>query len=252
MRMTDPTGNDEIENIKKEIRVLKKELRSLKRKRSYSNKSTVTHTVYTGNEVFRSKSDILEIYKGNSYIRTVIAIIKGSALYEFWIKSLTFFRRFRLITYLAGIISYIIALVGTGALLLIYISVFGLILLIFLVFAVNTVILAGSERKRANLYFESLSEFERIYVFFTHRRQKFAEDSYFSSYVKNIAESGNYTVLIVTPRLISNRSIDGRRGKGYLTFRRDYRNVYMLRQHYYFSFKKEILPKIADKTIFIF
>lgn len=253
MRAEQIPSNDEIKRIKSEIRFLKKELR-IKRKnqKRRSGKYTSGENTFSDNEVFRSKSDILTIYRGSSYIKTLYAVVKNSAFYELFTRSLTLFRGFRIMTYVAGVIGYIIALIGTGALLLVYVSFLAVILLIFFIILLNTVILAGAERKRANLYFERLCEFEKIYIFFTHRSQKYDQNSFFSLYISELADNSEIAILVVTSHLISVKTFDGSTGKGYLTFRRERKNVYMLRQHYYFSFKKEILPKIKDKTILIF
>lgn len=248
MRAKRIPSNDEIKRIKSEIRFLKKELRIKKKDQKHCSDKYIC----SDNEVFRSKSDILTIYRGSSYIKMLYAIVKNSSFYEILTRSLTLFRGFRIITYVASVIGYIIALIGTGALLLVYISFLAVILLIFFIILLNTVILAAAERKRADLYFERLCGFEKIYIFFTPRSQKYDTTSFFTLYINELAEKDENAVLVVTSHLISGKSFDGNTGKGYLTFRRDRKNVYMLRQHYYFSFKKKILPKIESKTTLIF
>ncbi len=242
------TTSNETEQIKEQIKYLKRELRN---KRHGLPSLDLGKHYKTHEELWHSKLNLTELYRKSSYFKTLLAMIKSSFLYDFFIRSMYFFRKFRLISYVALAISYVLTLVGTGAILLVYLSFFALVLFFSLFFLLNFIIIASTRRKKANMFFEKNLDAEQICIFHITRQQSFTAGSFFEGCVKELAKNG-CAVLIVTPKIYGRTGFDGKKRRGFITFRKEAEGIYLLRSHYYFSFKKTILPKINAKTALIF
>ena len=200
--------------------------------------------------LWQEKIDSISVYNGRSYFKTVVAFIRSSLVYRAWIKFLSLFRRFRLLTYIAAFISYALALVGTGALLLVYLSVAAVALILSALILSVFLIIAIDDMKRSNAYLTDKLCEKDVYIFFSSSAGAISQSSFFGRNALDISTCDNACILLITPSLFSRRGLY--RDHFFLTLKKECDNIYIIRKYYYFSFKKRVLPKLSGRVTMIF
>lgn len=202
--------------------------------------------------LWSEQTDLISIYSGNSYTRTLAAVIKASLPYKMFTKGLAYVRRFRILTYIASFLSYVLALVGTGAILLVYLSVAAALLILSALALSVFLILAKKDTKRSNIYFaEKLSD-KNVYIFFAGSARLIFQNGFFSQNALDFSQLENACVLIVTPALLSKKGISHTNEHFFFTSRKEGENIFIIRKFYYFSFKKRVIPKLSGNLTMIF
>lgn len=242
-------NSDEISKLKREISKLKQELLKEKQKKSLFGANTKRRSLKLGknDDLWDYKINSVSVYSESSYVKTVIAFVKSSTFYRLWIGFLTFFRRFRMLTYISAFISYALALIGTGALLLVYLSATALFFIASALFFLTLLALASSDIKKSNKLLSDYLINKDLYVFFASGNRALSQKSFFFQNALEFSNIQNSSVLIVTPSLFSR--IKSRR---FLALRKERENLFIIRKYYYFSFKKRVLPKLSGNITVIF
>lgn len=95
---------------------------------------------------------------------------------------------------------------------------------------------------RMNKRLKKVLEGKHIRILIPPRRAALAENSFFIRNARAMAAEPDTAVIVVSPYLISHR---GAGGKGpYFTARRDGSDLYLVRRHYYFILRRQILDGI--------
>lgn len=245
---------DEISRLKREISLLKKELRRERQKNSHFNTNIRKRTAKSDNisSLWNDKINSVSVYHGHSYVKTVIAFIKASAFYRVWTSGLALFRRFRLLSYIAAFISYSLALIGTGALLFVYLSAAAVVLISSALLLLTFIILAFNDIKKSNRFLTDTLINKNLYIFFLNDQRSLGKCGFFAQNALDLSNMENSAVLIVTPTLFSQKGLFQKNTRTFLTLRKERENIFIIRKYYYFSFKKRVIPKLLGNVTMIF
>ena len=200
--------------------------------------------------LWQEKINSISVYNGRSYFKTVIAFIKSSLLYRAWIKCLSLFRRFRLLTYIAAFISYALALVGTGALLLVYLSVAAVTITVSALALSVFLVIALYDIKRSNAYLSDKLCGKDVYIFFSSSSGAISQNSFFGQNALDISMYNDACILLVTPSLFSRKGLYQQHF--FLTLKKECDNIFIIRKYYYFSFKKRVIPELYERVTLVF
>lgn len=164
-------------------------------------------------------------------------------LYSHWQNLLSLIRRFRTVAFLLRMLTVIVTVVETGALVLLTTALFLVILPLGAALMLGILLTALLESRRSNRLLRTQVTGKRVYVLFLHT----AENAFLWQNAKSLANDGN-TVIVVSPYWISSKGLQ--KGNFYATFRRESKGIYLIRRYYFFSLRKHVL-KDAD-TAFLY
>lgn len=242
----DRLDRDEIKRLKDEIDRLEKELKAERQSRFASApREDLAKEERSDISLLIQKARDASVYNNSSYFKIIIAMIKASWFWRAWIFILTYFRRLRLLSYIASLIAYLIALVGTGALLLVYLSATALFLIAAALLFVLFIIVASADVKKANHVLLDAFRDKELYMFFQSGNE--AKCGFFAKNVLDFSNIPNANVLIVT-----NSIFFARGAHRFLALRQIRKNVFVIRKFYYFTFKKRVLPHLSKRIFAIF
>ena len=164
-------------------------------------------------------------------------------LYLHWKRLLSYVRKFRMITFTLRVITIILTILETGALVILTTAVFLVLLPIVAALMLGILVTARIDSRRANQAMRKALEGKRVYLFFLPR----GEASFLCAWARELAREGNAVVLI-SPYWISPAGISGR--KFYFTVRKEETDLYLIRRYYFFSFRKQVLKK--ERVVMVF
>ena len=172
------------------------------------------------------------------YIRYVYSVVKGSSVYGVWHQGLTFFRRFRLISAIIRIASWIVALIQSGAVILLSTVLFVFTLPILLLVSAVTAVVVLTQSVRLNRMLKAALDGKKVYIFFPSTDS--GAESVAHATVCQLAADENNFIFAVSPYTVSPR-LFGKKQKFYFTALKRCENVYYIRKHYYFMLRRRVL-----------
>ncbi|NLK39222.1 MAG: hypothetical protein GX303_03090 [Clostridiales bacterium] len=89
-----------------------------------------------------------------------------------------------------------------------------------------------------------------VTVFIVTNEKNFNEGTYFRKLVAHTSQDGERIVFVVSPYFWSLRGLGGR--GIFACARRESDNVWLLRNYYYFFFKRTILSRLSDRTTYVY
>ena len=198
----------------------------------------------------RARNELL--LRNPNYILYLFSLLRRSQLYHLWNGYLVVFRKFRLVSLLLRLYSYLLLLVQFGT--AFFVIALALLLLIptALIGAVCVIFSALLLYGRKNRHMEQKLSGKDILVFFPSRDGEFQNGQFWRKNIDDLAcktDKPN-TILVVSPFFWSFRGVFGR--SPYVLVREEKPNVYLLRKHYYFSLGKKVLLKNKNSLTLIF
>lgn len=163
----------------------------------------------------------------------VCDIFTHAPLYSHWQNLLALFRRFRMFALILRVLTVVLTILQTGALVILSTAIFVVILPIMLILTIAILFTAFFNSRRSNRRMEELLADRRIYVLFLTER----ENPFLTCNAKDLAVTG--AVIVVSPYWLSPKGLC--RGKFYSTLRQEYPNVYLVRRYYFFNLRKHVL-----------
>ncbi len=176
-----------------------------------------------------------------NYFLYLSSLLQKTQIYGFWQRYLDIFRKFRLISLLFRIYSYLLVLLQLGT--AFFVIVLGLLILLPLVLlgastvAFSALVFYRRENKRMHRALEG----QKTVVFFPTLGGELDTESLWRAHVEELSQRKNTTVLIVSPHFWLGKGLTGKRF--YFLLRKEAQNVYILRKHYYFSLRRAVLDK---------
>lgn len=173
---------------------------------------------------------------------------RGVALWEHFIK---YFRRFRFVTTAFRIAPWILLAISTNTLLYIIAA-----LAVFLVPVILLVLLSltGSvfirHRGINDRFRDKLSE-KTVFVLFPLRGVEFTSETFWRANARDLAGRKNSAVIVVSPYLFASHGIAAN-GKFYFNAREEEKNLYLVRRHYFFSLRKNVLTRCVGRLILMY
>ena len=180
-----------------------------------------------------------KLLSNKNYFLYLFSLLQKTQLYLLLRRSVDFFRKFKLVSLLFRIYSYLLVLLQVSTAL--FFIVLGVLLLIpvllisggCLVF--SALLLYRKENKRMKKSLDG----KTIIVFFPTRDGEFERGCFWKTHTQEVAKKPNTVVLIVSPFFWSGKGLNNRHF--YPLIRKENENLYILRKHYYFSLKQNIL-----------
>ena len=182
-------------------------------------------------------------YRRSSYFRYLFESMMESLPVRIISKLMTYLRRLRVIQIVAAILTAI----GTIAL----VTVVSAALLPFLIIGSLVLAIGASLRSRhMNRVLRRTLEGKHLRVFFPPRGASWAPDSFFMRQARAMAAEEGVAVVIVSPYSISRRGAGKKRF--YFTARRDGEDLYVVRRHYFFTFRKKVMDVVDPNVTVIY
>ncbi|MBO5305986.1 MAG: hypothetical protein J6B12_04410 [Clostridia bacterium] len=160
------------------------------------------------------------------------------------------FRRFRLVSLLFRIYSYLLVLLQLGTAFVVIVIGILILLPILLLSAISIIFSALVLYRKQNTHMEKELENKRILVFFPIRDGELETDGLWKAHIRELATQKNTAILIVSPFFWSGKGLCGNRF--YFLLRKENSNIYLLRKHYYFSLKRKIFENKRDFIALIY
>ena len=196
-------------------------------------------------EFWRSRLDTTSSYGERSYLGSLVACIKRKSIYRALLRILALFRRFRMITYISTFISYALALIGTGAFLLVFLSAALLFLAASSILSFTFLLLTSFDARSSSKLLQKELSGKTVYLLFADGSYPLSKGSFFFGNALDLASREDSAVVIVTSAILT------RRGR-FLSLKRERENLFIIRKYYYFSFKKHVMRALSGKIVSIF
>ena len=155
-------------------------------------------------------------------------------LYTHWQTLLTHIRRFRTVAFLLRILTILVTVLQTGALVVLATALFLVVLPLLAALMLGILLTALLESRRTNRRLQKQAKGKRVCVLFMSNE----ENAFLEHNAKNLCARG-FFVVIVSPYWISSKGLADKRF--YCTAREEYRNIVLIRRYYFFSFRKHVL-----------
>ena len=166
-----------------------------------------------------------------------------TSLYTHWKDLQKLIRRFRTFTFVLRIISILLTVVQTGALVLLSTVLFLIVLPVLLALMLGILLTALLESRRSNRKMKHLLERKKIYVIFLSTER----NAFLWQNAQSLAAEG-HAVIAVSPYLIGTQGM--RRRGFYCTVRHESENVFLIRRYYFFSLRKHVLNGLSTTYIY--
>ena len=163
--------------------------------------------------------------------------------YLHWQHLLSLLRRFRTVAFLFRVLTVMLTILQTGALVILTTALFLVILPIAVLCTVGILIAAFFSARRSNEALRLPVANRKVYVLFMTEN----ENPFLAQNAKSLAADDG-CVIIVSPYWISRKGLC--RGRLYTTFREEFPRVFLVRKYYFFSLRKKVLN--SSKTAYLY
>lgn len=178
-----------------------------------------------------------------SFLRYLLTTFRRGTFYRNWQAWLSVVRGFRLIRLFLRISAILFGLLEAGTLVLLS-TVLFLILLPLLAFLFLAVLLTAFSLSGAtNRMLRRATEGKKVILLFLPEKP----DAFFKANAMDLARGG-FSVFLISPYRILPKGLSS--GRFYVTARKEYPDVYLIRPYYFFSLKRHVLR--ARETVFCF
>ena len=183
----------------------------------------------------------------SGYARYLYSAIRESSAYGIWYRGLTYFRRFRLLSTVIRVASWVVTLIQSGAVILLSTVLLVFMLPALILSSAVTAIVALTQGLRLNRLFKSVLQGKTVYLFFPTDHNSPVT----SATIRQLSESESNFIFAVSPYAISPRLL-GKKHKFFFTALNCGENVYYIRKYYYFMLWNRVLPHTSAKIRRVF
>ena len=164
-------------------------------------------------------------------------------LYSHWQTLLSYVRRFRAIAFFFRVLTVILAVIETGALVILTTAVFLVILPLLAALMLGILLTAAIDTGRANRLLQKELGEKKLFVFFLPRENA----AFLTLWAQELSKEG-HGVILVSPYWILPKGL----GKGhfYFTVRKEREDLYLIRRYYFFAFRRQVLKKEAAVVVY--
>lgn len=201
-------------------------------------------------EAFAERTQNDALLEKRSYFSYLSALLRGTQLYHLVSHYLNLFRKFRLVSFLFRIYSYLLVLLQLGTAFVVVAIGLLILLPIFLLSVTCVLFSALVLYRRENKAMEQILEHQKIVILFPTRDGELNTGRFWRAHIEELSTHQNHTILIVSPYFWSAKGLES--DQFYFLLRKEKENIYLLRRHYYFSLKKKILEKRRDSLVLIY
>lgn len=244
--------------LKRENRALRKQVKSLQARLDGSEQAQKDirsllkfneKNSYCDNIAERKNSEMLT--RSDNYLVYLYKTVKLSSVYGIFDRLVMYFRRIKLIGTVVNIITFILTLLRTGTIIIVY----GVLILLFvpitlLIAALVPMVSMILSPKSHKLMREYLAN-KDVYVFNPSRSSGFETSAFFSSNTKSLAELENSAVIVVSPYFIKSTPKAVRKNIN-IAIDQSTPNIYYVRRYYYFALFKKVLKNDCKELFYIY
>ncbi len=207
----------------------------------------------TYNTYLRHTANRKELFSKKNFALYIIASIKTRSLFLFYQRLIYVIRKYTFITTTIKILAFLFAVIQSSAIFVIFTGTVAITAPITILFSYVALTLSFFGRKKLNKKTKQILEGKKITVFFPPKERTFEKNSYFRNLVNSISQKGpnGNAIIIVSPFYFSPKGISTSK-KYYAALRIENENILLIRKHYYFTFKKNVLRDRSNDTTFIF
>ncbi|MBO5204000.1 MAG: hypothetical protein J6B72_05255 [Clostridia bacterium] len=231
--------------LNRELDLIKKELDALEGRRSKKSAVDRYHSNFehgTSNEFLFSKKN---------YFSYIYSTIRRTSIFKIYKRIIDVIRRYTFITTSLKVISFIFVFIEASVILVVSTSAFIISLVITLLASHVLIIFTLFNKKKCDDRNKELIKNKNVTVLFPPKGRAFEYDSYFSGFVCDTASGNDNVSIIVSPYSISSQGLHHSHKK-YYNSRSDGNNIILVRRHYYFSLRRNIIDPLAKSVTEIF
>ena len=238
---------NKIQALKKENRRLRAENYALREQLRISDKRDAAHSRAI-KESLKRRTDKAKLYSKKSFAAFLLGSFRAKTLFSYYQRIVYIVRKYTFVTTSIKIFTFLFALLQSSALIVLFTGTLAISIPITLISSYLAVTFTFLFRKRITKKTKEALRGKRITVLFPSKGRAFEKNSYFRGMIKDITKDENSVAIVVSPYYFSSIGI-GKSKKYYLATRNDGEGVIMIRNHYYFTFKKKILSKASDSIL---
>lgn len=233
----------------KEYKELKKENILLKRELANANRQLRSLTLREDAKDLSEhmKGDAMRFTYSKSYIGYAFGSLRASSIYTRIKSVVRIFSRFRIISTLMRMFTYIAAFLETGTHVLLASTLLLVSLPATLILGAATFLISAFGCRNANKELINLPKEKDVYIFFPQSPNQMKRNGFLIGWISELAENKTNVVFIVSPCFWKKIGFSKR--KYYLHYRADEENVIVIRKYYYFSMKKHVIQNSGANSV---
>ena len=187
-----------------------------------------------------------------NYPKYLISLVKSTSFWLLCQRGLSFFRKFRLISWILRIVTRIVIWAETSVAFIAWISATIVILPFLALLSAASLFIALFRSKNANKHFEELLGGKKVYILFASKKQLSKRGEKVGFFVQNVRELAlrDSVCIVVSPHFFGREGIGG--SDFYVTARKESENIYMVRKNYYFMLRRVVIERVASEIICIY
>ena len=182
-------------------------------------------------------------YRKSSFLRYLVDAFKESAFMHFIKKFIRYLKRFQLVQTAIPILLAVGAVVTVAV-----VSPLAVLILCAAIILPTAFVLLCFHR--ANRLFRKTLTGCRVRILIPSGKEALAPGSFFIRNALDMAAEDKVTVIVVTPRPVSNRGLGGR--GAFFTARKEAPTLFLVRRHYFFTFRRKVLDRLDGEVTMIF
>jgi len=199
----------------------------------------------------KQRSNKEKLFSKKSYPAFLLASLRSRSFFAYYQRIVYIVKKYTFITTSVKIFTFLFTVIQSSALFVLFTGTLAVTVPITAILSYVALTFTFLFRKRITARTRRLIEGKNVAVLFPSKGRAFEKSSYFRKMLDELASKDDTVVVIVSPYYFSPKGFSKSR-KYYLATRAESDNVIMMRNHYFFTFKKKILAEIPDKTTFIF
>ncbi|MBQ8140126.1 MAG: hypothetical protein IJ038_00330 [Clostridia bacterium] len=237
--------SEENKRLRREVDALKFELEDIQQKKAIRGGHDDVRSAFD-NQSLHSR-----LYSKRSYTSYLLGLISSTSVFRLYRKMIAFVKRYTFISTTLKILAYILTVLQSGTIFVLAASFFVVSLPFTFIVGYTALVVAFFGNRRLKKKMSGLTRGKNITVLFPQKGRAFSESSYFAGMARDIAKDGENTVVIVSPYFFSSKGISGSK-KLFIAMREEGDNILIIKRHYFFTFKRQILKKHAEKITYIY
>ena len=162
--------------------------------------------------------------------------------YRLWQSVITYFRHFRMISFLLRLVGWIVTFLQTGALVLLTTAILFVILPLIVAFAAGIVLTALLDTRNSLRRLRKQLSGRRVYVFFG------IPGDFGVKSIREFAAGENTAVLVISPFWLSAKGLNKR--YYYVNIRRESKHLFLVRRYFFFPIRKKLLD--PQNTVYVY
>lgn len=193
-------------------------------------------------------------YCARSESRTLLSyfalLIRRSRPVLLWERYVKYVRRFRALTTALRLLPWILLLISTHTLLYAAVAVAAILIPLLLAALISLAASATVRYREVNRIMEQHLSGKTVFVLFPPRNHSFDRSTFWRSNLLSLAARESTCAVVVSPFFLSPRGL--RDAPFYWNAREEAPRVFLVRRHYFYALKKNVLQKRVTRLFFIY